>query len=117
MAKKFIDSLNIITWPRVINGLTISRILLGLPLIISLSNGNNDLFIFIFLIAGATSGWTAVQFLPESFLQQVLLPDGLLEKVATKEDLRLLLCGLGALFGLIIGFSLQQFRKNLIRKV
>ena len=42
------------TWPRIINGLTISRILLGLPIIISLKNDNNEVFIFLILIAGLT---------------------------------------------------------------
>ena len=54
MNKKIINSKRFITWPRIINGLTISRILLGLPIIISLENGNNDVFIFLILIAGLT---------------------------------------------------------------
>jgi len=54
MNKKIINSKRFITWPRIINGLTISRILLGLPIIISLRNGNNDVFIFLILIAGLT---------------------------------------------------------------
>ena len=54
MNKESINSKRFITWPRIINGLTISRILLGLPIIISLSNGNNDVFIFLILIAGLT---------------------------------------------------------------
>jgi len=52
--KQIINSKRFITWPRIINGLTISRILLGLPIIISLRNGNNDVFIFLILIAGLT---------------------------------------------------------------
>ena len=52
--KEIISSRRFITWPRVINGLTISRILIGLPIIISLKNGNNDVFIFLILIAGLT---------------------------------------------------------------
>ena len=43
-----------LTWPIIINGLTISRILLGLPIITSLSNARNDVFIFLILIAGLT---------------------------------------------------------------
>ena len=54
MNKKIINTKRFITWPRIINGLTISRILLGLPIIISLRNGNNDVFIFLILIAGLT---------------------------------------------------------------
>ena len=51
---KIINSKRFIIWPRIINGLTISRILLGLPIIISLRNGNYDVFIFLILIAALT---------------------------------------------------------------
>ena len=54
MNKKSINSKKSTIWPRIINGLTISRILLGLPIIISLRNGNNEIFIFLILIAGLT---------------------------------------------------------------
>ena len=54
MNKNNILSKRFISWPRIINGLTISRILLGLPIIISLRNGNNEVFIFLILIAGIT---------------------------------------------------------------
>ncbi len=54
MNKNIINSKSFITWPRIINGLTISRIVLGLPIIFSLVNGNNDVFIFLILIAGLT---------------------------------------------------------------
>ena len=54
MKKKIINLRKLITWPRIINGLTISRILIGLPIIIALMNGNNDIFIFLILIAGLT---------------------------------------------------------------
>ena len=54
MNKEIINSQRFITWPRIINGLTISRILLGLPIIILLKNGYNDLFVFLILIAGLT---------------------------------------------------------------
>ena len=54
MNKEIFKTKSIITWSRIINGLTISRILLGLPIIISLSNGNNEVFIFLILIAGLT---------------------------------------------------------------
>ena len=52
---KKIDTLkNFVTWPKIINGLTISRLLLGLPIIISLRTGNNDVFIILILIGGLT---------------------------------------------------------------
>ena len=54
MNKSIIRFKKIITRSRFINGLTISRILLGLPLIISLTNGYNDIFIFLILISGIT---------------------------------------------------------------
>ena len=54
MNKQIINPKRFITWPRIINGLTISRIFLGLPIILSLRNGNNDFFIFLILIAGLT---------------------------------------------------------------
>ena len=55
MNKKIKNKKRLFTWPRIINGLTISRILIGLPIIISLKNGNNDVFIiFLILIAGLT---------------------------------------------------------------
>ena len=38
----------------IINGLTISRIFLGLPIIIALSKGNNDIFILLILVGGLT---------------------------------------------------------------
>jgi len=44
----------LITWPSIINGLTISRILLGLPIILALNNGSNDIFILLILIGGLT---------------------------------------------------------------
>ena len=54
MNKKIINSNRLITWPRIINGLTITRILLGLPIIISLRYGNNGVCIFLILIGGLT---------------------------------------------------------------
>ena len=54
MNKRIYNSKRFFSWQRIINGLTISRILLGLPIIISLKNGNNDIFIFLILIAGLT---------------------------------------------------------------
>ena len=54
MNKKIINPKRFITWPRIINGLTISRIFIGLPIIFTLTNGNNDIFIFLMLIAAIT---------------------------------------------------------------
>ena len=54
MSKKKINPKILINWPWIINGLTISRILLGLPIIFTLGNGNNGVFIFLILIAGLT---------------------------------------------------------------
>ena len=54
MNKKIINSKRLISWPKIINGLTISRIFLGLPIIISLKNGNNEISIFLILIGGLT---------------------------------------------------------------
>jgi len=54
MKKKINIAKRLITWPRIINGLTISRILLGLPIIISLRMDNNEVFIFLIIIASFT---------------------------------------------------------------
>ncbi len=54
MKKKSIYSIELITWPRIINGLTILRILIGLPIVFALKNGNNDIFIILLLIGGLT---------------------------------------------------------------
>ncbi len=54
MNKQINNSKRFFSWPRIINGLTIFRIIIGLPIVILLSNGNNDVFIFLFLIAGLT---------------------------------------------------------------
>ena len=54
MYKRIINLKRFITWPRIINGLTISRFLIGLPIIITLTNGRNSIFIILILIAGFT---------------------------------------------------------------
>ena len=54
MQKYFINDKRRRIWPRVINGLTISRILLGLPIIFALEAGNNDIFITLILLGGIT---------------------------------------------------------------
>ena len=51
---KLINGKNLFSWPLIINGLTISRILIGLPIIFALQNGNNEIFIILFLIGGLT---------------------------------------------------------------
>tara|TARA_Y100001968_G_scaffold150241_1_gene137439 strand:- start:196 stop:765 length:570 start_codon:yes stop_codon:yes gene_type:complete len=52
--KKIINGKREINWPRIINGLTFSRILLGLPVVISLITDNNDIFILLLIIGGLT---------------------------------------------------------------
>ena len=41
-------------WPTIINGLTILRILIGLPIIISLTTGNNSIFFILIILGGLT---------------------------------------------------------------
>ena len=52
--KTLIKARRLICWPTIINGLTISRIILGFPIIFALKNGNNDTFILLFLIGALT---------------------------------------------------------------
>ncbi len=52
--KRHFHTIKLVTWPTIINGLTISRIFLGLPIIIALKNGKNDIFIILILIGGIT---------------------------------------------------------------
>ena len=54
MKSKCINPKRLFTWPRIINGLTISRIILGLPIIIALESGHNDVFILLILIGALT---------------------------------------------------------------
>ncbi len=54
MNKKIIKKNRLFTWPRIINGLTFSRILLGLPIVILLENDKNDIFIFLILLGAFT---------------------------------------------------------------
>ena len=54
MKKKVITSKRLITWPIIINGLTISRIILGFPIIFALKSGNNEIFILLILIGALT---------------------------------------------------------------
>ena len=52
--KKLINTRRLITWPRIINGLSISRILIGLPIVFVLKNSRNDIFILLILIGAFT---------------------------------------------------------------
>ena len=54
MMKRHINGRILFDLKTIINGLTISRILLGLPIIIALRSGNNDVFILLMLIGGST---------------------------------------------------------------
>ena len=44
----------LITWNTIINGLTMFRIFLGLPIIVALSNGKNDVFVLLILVGALT---------------------------------------------------------------
>ena len=54
MKKIPINQRRVISWQTIINGLTISRIILGLPIIFALKSGNNHIFIFLILMGGLT---------------------------------------------------------------
>tara|TARA_B100000965_G_scaffold325356_1_gene287604 strand:+ start:6814 stop:7386 length:573 start_codon:yes stop_codon:yes gene_type:complete len=54
MKKNLINERSFIVWPGIINGLTISRILLGLPIIFTLKSGNNGISILLIVIGGLT---------------------------------------------------------------
>ena len=74
---KIINLRRLITWPTIINGLTISRILIGLPIIIALNNGSNDIFILLILIAALTDfldGYFARKYNHQSVLGAKLDP-------------------------------------------
>ena len=74
---KRINIRRLISWPIIINGLTISRILLGLPIIIVLQNGRNDIFILLILIGGLTDfldGYFARRYNHQSVLGAKLDP-------------------------------------------
>ena len=67
----------LINLPLIINGLTVSRIIIGLPIIIALSNGNNGIFIFLLLIGGITDyfdGYLARKYNHQSILGAKLDP-------------------------------------------
>ena len=54
MIKQHLRTRRSILLTNIINGLTITRILLGLPIIFALKNGNNDIFVLILLLGGLT---------------------------------------------------------------
>ena len=75
--KKSIKKRRLINLPRIINGLTISRIIIGLPLILALTNGKNEIFIFLLLIGGLTDffdGYLARKYNHQSVLGAKLDP-------------------------------------------
>ena len=77
MNKKDFNKKRLFTWQSVINGLTVSRILLGLPIIISLNYGKNDVFIILILIGCLTDffdGYLARRYGQQSVLGAKLDP-------------------------------------------
>ncbi len=75
--KKLVNTRNLITWSRIINGLTISRILLGLPIVIALKSGNNDIVVILILIGSITDfldGYFARKYNHQSVLGAKLDP-------------------------------------------
>ena len=74
---KIIKERRLITWPKIINGLIISRILIGLPIVFALKNGKNDIFIFLILIGALTDffdGYLARKYNYQSVLGAKLDP-------------------------------------------
>ena len=74
---KRINIRRLINWPIIINGLTISRILLGLPIILALKYGKNDIFILLILIGVLTDffdGYLARKYGHQSILGAKLDP-------------------------------------------
>ncbi len=75
--KKKIILKRLINWPKIINGLTISRFLIGLPILLALNNGNNDIFILLILIGALTDyldGYLARKYNHQSVLGAKLDP-------------------------------------------
>ena len=75
------------------------------------------LILVLFLISGAATGWFCIDLVPNALLEQVLLQEGFFEQWTNTSDLKSLLAGFGALFGLISGFVFQQLRKRLIGQI
>ncbi len=74
------------------------------------------LTLILFLISGSAAGWFCVDFLPDEVINQIFLDEGILKPVVKELDIRFLLAGIGALFGLLLGFIFQQLRKQLFGK-
>ena len=77
MKHKTFNIKRLIIWPRIINGLTISRIIIGLPMIFVLRSGKNDIFILLMLIGGLTDffdGYFARKYKYQSVLGAKLDP-------------------------------------------
>ena len=77
MKKNIINTKYYFTLPRIINGITISRILLGLPIILALEHGKNDIFILLLVIGGISDfldGYLARKFNLQSVLGAKLDP-------------------------------------------
>ena len=65
------------------------------------------LFLLLFLLSGAATGWLGVNLLPEDLIEQAINVEGL----------RLVMTGFGAFFGLIISFFFQQLRQRVINQI
>ena len=77
MKLKNLNINRLINWPIIINGLTVLRALLGLPIIISLNNGNNNVFILLLLVGAFTDfidGYLARKYDHQSVLGAKLDP-------------------------------------------
>ena len=75
--KKAINPRRLITMQNIINGLTVSRILIGLPIVFVLNSGNNNIFILLLLIGGLTDfldGYLARRYNHQSVLGAKLDP-------------------------------------------
>ena len=75
--KQLINHRKLFTWPIIINGLTISRILIGLPIVFALNTGNNEIFILLLAIGGLTDfldGYLARKYNHQSVLGAKLDP-------------------------------------------
>ena len=54
MKKKLSKIKRLISWQKITNALTISRILIGLPVVFAITNDSNDIFFFLILLGGLT---------------------------------------------------------------